>query len=154
MIHGAGIAVPQEQGEGHIGLAFSGPSGAGKTTISRWFQQQGRAVVLSDERILVWKEQGRWRVGGTPWHGELHEVSPLTAPLARFFLLEKAPQNRFIPVSAGELVRRVACEAFIPLWSRERMENLVDNISSLSADLECGWFQCVNGPSVVAEALR
>lgn len=47
---------------------FIGASGAGKTTIAEYGYKDG-LLVLSDETVLLWKENGGYCVQGTPWHG-------------------------------------------------------------------------------------
>lgn len=144
ILHGSAVSLA-----GH-GLAFIGPSGAGKTTVARWCRDEARATVLSDERIVVWHDGRAWQVGGTPWYGELHEVSPLTRPLGGLFVLSKAATNRFVPWKSGPLLSRVIPEAFLPIWSPEGMDGLVEVSTRLVQEVPSGELQCVNDPSVVS----
>ena len=61
---------------------FTGPSGAGKTTIARLAPADG--VVLSDEISYVRQVGGRYLAYGTPFAGEWGDAGePISAPVAR-----------------------------------------------------------------------
>ncbi len=132
-----------------VGLAFVGPSGAGKTTIARWCRDEAEATVLSDDRILVWHGDGRWQVGGTPWPGELGVVSPVSLPLTALFILKKAATNRVARLSPIQCLRQLIPEAFLPIWTREGMEGLMDTATRLAQEVRTGELEFVNRPSVV-----
>jgi hypothetical protein len=91
---------------GDKAFIFSGVSGAGKTTISR-LAPPG-ATLLTDEISYIRREGGQYRAFGTPFAGELGKVGEnRSAPIARFFLLEKGPQNSVEPVGPTEGVQRL-----------------------------------------------
>gem|GEM_PF-3861889 len=145
MFHGS--AVVREKS----GLAFIGPSGAGKTTLAQHCldQKESGWTVLNDERIVVWKEVDGWRVGGTPWPGMLMKVSPVTAPLAGLFLLKKAEENRTVSVSPMEFLTQLIPEAFHPIWSREAVEGLLETADRLVEQVPHGEFQFLKDSSAV-----
>jgi len=83
--------------------AFSGVSGAGKTTISRL--APANVTVLTDEISYLKMEDGVFRAWGTPFAGELGTPGPnCWAPLARLFLLDKGLANRVESMSKDEAV--------------------------------------------------
>ena len=85
-------------------FVFSGVSGAGKTTISRCAPDD--AVLLSDEISYLRKNGDQYCAWGTPFAGELGQPgSNLTAPVAKFFFLEKGPENHIEDVSRAEATR-------------------------------------------------
>jgi hypothetical protein len=63
LIHASGVVINKE------GILFCGISGAGKTTLSKLWKQRAGTTVLSDDRVLVRKEQQGYVVYGTPWPG-------------------------------------------------------------------------------------
>jgi hypothetical protein len=105
-VHATGIVT--EQGEG---LLFLGHSGAGKTTTSKlWLEHEG-VKILSDDRIVLRRDEtGQVWMHGTPWHG-LGELSlAARAPLKHIFFIEKGPRAEFSDISAGDAVARLfAC---------------------------------------------
>jgi radical SAM protein with 4Fe4S-binding SPASM domain len=89
-IHAAGVDM-----EGQ-GLVFAGPSEAGKSTIVKLIGERGR--VLCDDRIIVRRSPGGFRVHGTWNHGEIGRVSPGSAPLRGIFFLRQAADNRLVRI--------------------------------------------------------
>jgi len=85
-IHAAGVDVDGQ------GLVFAGPSEAGKSTIVKLIGERGR--VLCDDRVIVRKGPGGFRVHGTWNHGEIRRVSPGSAPLRAVFFLRQSAFNR------------------------------------------------------------
>jgi hypothetical protein len=138
LFHGAAISFARS------GIAFVGPSGAGKTTLSRWCRDTVAATVLNDERIIVWREASGWKISGSPWPGELRQVSALTASLSRFCVLTQAPTNEFVPLVASRFLERMLQEAFHPLWDSTRMANLLAVACRLTKEIPCGELRCQN----------
>ena len=124
IIHGAGIVI---DGKGYV---FFGPSGIGKTTISRLWVSRN-AELLNDDRVAVYKDNTGWRIAGTPWHGEEPKVSPLSAPLAGVVRLRQSPQNtlRKMPHSEG-LSEILAC-ALIPFFSHDGIGRAIDLLGAM-----------------------
>jgi hypothetical protein len=81
-IHSCGIV--DSLGNGHL---FVGQSSAGKTTMARLWQDKPGIVVLSDDRIILRKSDGKIWIYGTPWHGEAMLASPSRAPLTAVYFL-------------------------------------------------------------------
>jgi len=97
LLHAASAVV------GNRGLAFSGVSGAGKTTLSRLAPPP--VTVLTDEISYLKMEEGELHAWGTPFAGEMATPGPnCSAPLAGVFLLTKGPQNKVEPISQDEAV--------------------------------------------------
>jgi hypothetical protein len=113
LIHASGVVSNEE------GILFCGISGAGKTTLSRLWQQRAGSTVLSDDRVLVRKEQEGYVVYGTPWPGEGRIVSCQKAPLKRIAFLSKARKNALIRLRKEEALHQIVTQCFPPLWDRE-----------------------------------
>jgi hypothetical protein len=89
---------------------FSGVSGAGKTTMSRLAPPD--AHLLTDEISFIRKVGKGYRAFGTPFAGDLGKPGEnISAPVANFYLLDKAPSNSIglvTPVEAmGSLMRNI-----------------------------------------------
>jgi radical SAM protein with 4Fe4S-binding SPASM domain len=85
-VHAAGMSIDGQ------GLVFAGPSEAGKSTIVKLVGDRGE--VLCDDRVVVRRDDGGFRVHGTWNHGEIRRVSPGSAPLRAIFFLRQAAENR------------------------------------------------------------
>ncbi len=91
---------------GGRGYLFSGVSGAGKTTMARLAPPD--VQLLTDEISYLRRENGGFRVYGTPFAGELGiQGENVSAPLAAVYLLEHGAQNRLERVAEAEAARRL-----------------------------------------------
>jgi hypothetical protein len=85
-------------------FAFSGVSGAGKTTIASLAPPD--VTLLTDEISYVRKAVGAYEACGTPFTGELARLGEnCSAPLAGVFLLAQGSANKIEPVSPPEAAR-------------------------------------------------
>ncbi|HMP88841.1 MAG TPA: hypothetical protein PJ991_01505 [Kiritimatiellia bacterium] len=124
IVHGAGIVV---DGKGYV---FFGPSGIGKTTISRLWLGHG-AVLLNDDRVAIYRQGDEWRIAGTPWHGEEPKVSPASAPLAGVVRLRQAPENNIRKLTAIEGLSELLACALIPFFSRSGIDRAMDLLGDM-----------------------
>jgi hypothetical protein len=130
ILHSAGVA------DGDGAFLFLGPSGAGKTTLSRLSEAAGRTVLSDDlNALLPDPRSGRPQVVKLPFTGDLgerREGSP-PRPLRGLLQLEKGPEAALRPLSAGAaLALLFACSPFVnadPL----RRDRLLDTLAGLTA---------------------
>lgn len=107
LLHACGII---RKGKGYV---FFGPSGNGKTTIARLSSEH---VVLSDDLVIVRKLDGRYRVYGVPFRGDLPEAprTNAAADLQGLFALAKDTQHYLESVPDPlALARLAACVPFV-----------------------------------------
>jgi hypothetical protein len=101
VIHGAALV---DNGEA---LLFAGPSGAGKTTVSRMGLARGRTVLSDDLNALLPPAGGRVRLAGLPFTGDLGGDGGGAGdvfPLRGLFRLEKGTTDALRPLSRAETV--------------------------------------------------
>jgi hypothetical protein len=83
---------------------FFGPSGAGKTTITRLALAD--ATLLTDEISYVRREGLSYLAHGTPFTGELAKPGEnISAPIAGFYQLVKASRNRVTRMKQADAAR-------------------------------------------------
>jgi len=128
VIHGAGIVA-----DGH-GYVFFGPSGIGKTTISRLWVKRG-AKLLNDDRVALYKDATGWRIAGTPWHGEEPVVCPDDAPLKGIVRLRQSPTTGLRTLSAVEGLSELLSCALIPFFSKSGIETAMDLMTGMVEDV-------------------
>jgi hypothetical protein len=110
ILHGCGIST------GGRGIVFAGESGAGKSTLARlWAQKQG-IEILSDDRVIVRRQNGSFYLYGTPWHGDEAFAAPGGVELSRIFFIRHGPRNDIRKLSAAGAVREMLKCSFPPLW--------------------------------------
>lgn len=129
--HAAGVIY---EGKGYL---FTGNGGAGKTTTARLWQALPGSRVVNDDKVILRKVAGEFRLYGTPWHGEGGMALPEWAPLEKVFILKKAKSNTSTPLTPAEAVTGMVGRAFVPLWEREAMDFTLTFLDELSQNVDC-----------------
>lgn len=139
-----------------IGNLFVGHSGAGKSTTTRLWTACEEVEVLSDDRIILRRDESRDEIGilrlrdrlasptdrfaqddksrtnsgirmyGTPWHGEAMYASPNSAPLARIFILQHGHGNILTRLSPSQAVAELFARSFVPFHRHEYVESALE----------------------------
>jgi len=138
-------------------LLVAGPSGAGKTTMSRATAALG-AHVLSDERTIVRpranaSDGGGWLVGGTPWPGEGGFAENRSVPLRELILLEQAPHDELVPLSPARALALLYRCHFPPLWDAPASERTMASLERLVREVPAFLFRNQKGPAAAERLL-
>jgi hypothetical protein len=131
LFHAAGVI---DRGNAYL---FAGHGSAGKSTTAQLWQDLPDVQVVNDDKIIVRKEAGGYRLYGTPWHGVGGIALPDSAPLKRIFILQKADRNftrRLQPIQATS---NLLTRAFLPLWDAEKMEFTLKFLDELYQSVPC-----------------
>ena len=131
ILHACGIVCEDR------GILFLGESGAGKSTLARMWDQENGVDILSDDRVIVRKQGGEFRVYGTPWHGEAAFGSPREVKLERIFFLRHGQENSVQDMAGLGPVSHLLTCSFPPLWDSQRMEFVLEFFSQLAAQVPC-----------------
>jgi hypothetical protein len=143
MMHACGV---RHNGQGII---FSGISGAGKSTIadlwknrisrlkSHSMEPSKNTILLSDDRIIIRKINGRFFIFGTPWHGDSKVCSPEEAPLDKIFFLQQARENKVKKTDVIKAVSRLIVCSFPPFWDKKGMEFTLNYCAELAQKIPC-----------------
>ncbi len=129
MVHACGISLDGR------GILFPGNSTHGKTTIARLWK--GTATVLNDDRIILRHSGDRILMYGTPWHGDLSDVSAEGVELSSVNFLFHGNENRISRVTGAKAVSMLLKRSFLPLWSPAGMEFSLDFCSRLESTVPC-----------------
>ncbi len=131
-IHSCGVI--DSNGDGYL---MVGHSGAGKTTAAGLWLQHPGVTVISDDRVIIRKEDGQMWMHGTPWHGTGMLASPRRVPLKAILFLRHATQHRLVPrrrsLSASQLL---AC-AFVPLYQRAGLAYSIEFLEEVTSLVPC-----------------
>ena len=113
LIHACGVV------QGRTALVFTGPSGAGKTTISRLMQRHAGARVLSDDRIVLRPGPHGIQIHGTPWHGDGELSEAGVADLRAVHQIWQAREVIAEPLAGARAASALLGNAFLPAHDEE-----------------------------------
>jgi hypothetical protein len=120
IVHAAGV---EHAGRGII---LAGGSGAGKSTLASLFDAREHTHVLSDERVALFVDKGRFRISGTPWHGTSGHALDRSVVLERILFLHHATVNRIEPLAPIDTAARLASLSVIPYWHEVSSRGAID----------------------------
>ena len=146
-VHALGLA--DEDGRGYL---FLGHSGAGKSTTARLWQQRG-VRLLSDDRIILRKQNERIFMYGTPWHGDAGVALPDCAPLSAMFFLEQAPADELVPLSQSKAAAELFARAFVPQYLKSGIQFSLDFADQVTCSVPNSVFRFAPTPGAV-EVIR
>lgn len=124
-LHASALAF---QGEG---ILFSAPSGTGKSThTGLWKQIFPEAVIINDDKPLLYLKGERFYVAGSPWSGKsaLNENQKL--PIKAIIFLEQAETNYLEEISVSEKLVHLLRNVNRP-QEKELMDIVINNIREL-----------------------
>jgi hypothetical protein len=127
LFHSCGVQV---DGRGYL---FTGPSGAGKTTVARL---AGERDVLNDEVILLQIDDGQLYMTGTPLLGAENRRSMTRVPVRAVLTLLHGDGVRIRPLEKQAAFRVVLTQLFAPdpfFLSRETRRHLLERQMAFSA---------------------
>jgi len=131
LVHACGIKHKDK------GAIFIGASGAGKSTMANLWMTEKEAVILSDDRMVIRKTGPKFRIFGTPWHGDVRICSPENTAVEKIFFIKHARENVIKKLSPTEAASRLIARSFIPLWDKERMGLILKISSEIVRALPC-----------------
>ena len=100
---------------GENAYAFSGRSGAGKSThTGLWLKYVDGAKILNGDKPIVEKRGDEFIAYGTPWMGKEGRGEKGAAPIRSICFIEKAPKNAIRRLSVAELTARIFPQLLIP----------------------------------------
>jgi hypothetical protein len=125
ILHAAGLGL------GRRGFAFCGCSGAGKSTLARQLRRRPRWSPLSDDRVIVRRIGGTYRLFGTPWPGQGKIAVNGSFPCAGLVFLRHARENGLERLSARDALHRLLPVASVPWYDREPTDRVLDFLGEL-----------------------
>ena len=131
-----------------VGYVFAGRSGAGKSTLSGLCHAEGWRI-LNDDRAMVFRRGGEWKVAGTPWHGSGRFAEAAEVPLGGLLFLRQATEDRMDPISASQARLALLDVAAVPWFEDSWAQGTLDGLARLVGEIETSRFHFTKTPAAV-----
>jgi hypothetical protein len=141
-LHGAGIKMDS------CGLIFSGPSGAGKTTIAKLFHRRRGVTILSDETLVLTQKRGEFYVYGTPWPGGGRLAAAEGAPLKKIFFIGHGRKNVIRPLSASRAFKKILAQTVVRAWDKDLVAAILASARKLLHAVDSSDLKFVADPGI------
>lgn len=124
---------------------FTGFSGAGKSTISKLWADEGN-LIINDDRIIIRKHENGFLVYNTPMY---YKDIPKKAPLSSIYLISHSPQNKLKKLNGAMAVSKVMAFSIQNNFDRQLIQNRLALFSDLCSDVSVYELGFVPDKSVV-----
>ncbi len=147
MLHASAVAV---DGKAYL---FSGPSGMGKSTHTRLWQQLfgEKAVVFNDDKPALRRINGIWYAYGTPWCGKDGINVNLKVPLAGICFLRRGQDNTICRLDALEASSYIISQTMRRFKDAEMLDKMLKQVDRLVNDIPV--YELFNKPELDAARL-
>ncbi|MCD8021124.1 MAG: hypothetical protein LUF92_16570 [Clostridiales bacterium] len=124
------------------GILFTAPSGTGKTTQAKLWQKFRGAELICNDRTLVRKTSEGWCTYGYPVDGSAPVRSGRVLSLGAVVLLEQAPVNELVCLSAAKAVAHLVSQMVIDVWNVEARTRAATLALALLQDVPVCLLRC------------
>ncbi len=104
-------------------VLFLAPSGTGKTTQAKLWNQYEQTPIINGDRALLGKRNGLWHAYGFPNCGSSDICLNRTLPVRMIVILAQGPENRIEPMTVAQKLRSVASGIVSYHWDSEDVQN-------------------------------
>lgn len=135
-LHASQIAL------GDKGIVFAAPSGIGKTTQARLWQQYQGANIVCNDRTLVRKTPSGWCTYGYPFDGSEPISSNEVHMLGAVVLLEQAQEINICHLKAAKALALLMGQMVIDTWNPEARSKAIELLATLLDEVPVYLLQC------------
>ena len=126
-----------------MGILLSAPSGTGKTTQARLWQQHEGAHIINGDRALCGLEDSIWMAYGQPWCGSSGECENRKIPIRAIVLLSRGIRNHVEKLSQVNAAIGLISTAYAPVWDAASAAEAVDRLGSLTEKISVFRLHCL-----------
>ena len=124
-------------------IAFSAPSGVGKSTHADLWRTHLGATILNGDRAALRQTGEGWTAYGCPYAGTSGIYCNDSAPLAAIVVLRQGERNDLRPVSAAEAFRYLYPELAVHHWDAAFVAAATDLCADLIAHVPVYLLECL-----------
>lgn len=140
-----------------MGILVTAPAGTGKTTHTRMWRDQKRALILNGDRCLCRKTDGVWYAYGMPWAGSSGEYINRRVPISCIVSLKRGSANSVQPISTFQGSVYLMQRIFAPVWPGELQRKGLDLCQELAAEFPVLELSCkpdLDSVEILEQAVR
>ena len=126
-----------------FGVAFLGPSGMGKSTQAKLWEQYLGADFIIGDRPGLRKIDGQWIGFGMPWDGKDAIHRQTSVPVRALVWLSQAKENRIAPMDPVQAMSVMLKQAMMPVWDDRAMDGATALMGALSRELPMFHLRCL-----------
>lgn len=97
-------------------ILFTAPSGTGKTTQAKLWEQYADAKIINGDRVLLGEREGVWHAYGYPNCGSSDICVNRTLPIRAIVVLQQGKENRVQRMTASEKLRGILSGTVVYHW--------------------------------------
>ena len=125
------------------GIAFTGPSGVGKSTQAAIWETALNAEIINGDRAALRKIHGLWEGFGSPLAGTSGIYRRDRAPLKAIVVLRQGEKNCLYPLSRTQAFACIWPELSVHRWDSEFSRRAMDLCLELLEDVPVYLLECV-----------
>ena len=124
------------------GILFSAPSGTGKSTQARLWEQYMCSSTLNGDRAGICKVNSIWTAWGIPFAGTSGIYRNESVPIRAIVLLRQAPENTISRVRPMDAFKRLLPECNARRWDTNFMDRLISILFSVISEIPVYQLDC------------
>ncbi len=132
-----------------FGVIFLGPSGMGKSTQAKLWEQYLGADFIIGDRPGLRKIDGKWIGFGMPWDGKDAIHRQTSVPVRALVWLSQAKENRISPMDPVQAMSVMLKQAMMPVWDDRAMDGATAMMGALARDVPMYHLQCLPDEAAV-----
>lgn len=133
-------SLVEKDGEGVI---FLGPSGMGKSTQAKLWEQYLGADFLIGDRPGLRRIDGKWVGFGMPWDGKDNIYRQVSVPVRALVWLEQAKENCIEPMNQIQAMTVMLKQAMMPIWDDKAMDGVSTLMGAMAQDVPMYHLHCL-----------
>ena len=124
------------------GILFSGPSGIGKSTQAKLWEELEGSRLLNGDRPILESSNGRWMAHGSPYAGSSRCHLRESVPVSAIVLLEQGDRCHIRRVNPSEAFRKLYAQTVVNSWNPEYVNKVCDMLFRLIGSVPVYCLRC------------
>lgn len=122
--------------------SFTAPSGTGKSTQAKLWEQLQGAEIINGDRAALRKEDGVWKAWGLPYAGSSSIFRNENAPVRGIVVLRKGSENVLCRLRPVEAFKWIYSETVVRSWDASFRDTVAELLTDLSLSVPVWMLQC------------